>query len=89
MLDLAIDVSLVGLALSLALCAIRLVRGPHAVDRVLALDTMTVNVVALLLVLSVAWRTEVFLESILALAVLAFVSTVAIAKYLMRGRVIE
>lgn len=89
MLDLAIDLSLVGLAVAIGLCAVRLILGPHTVDRVLALDTMVVDVAALLLVLSIAWRTDVFMESVLVLAVLAFVSTVAIAKYLLRGRIID
>lgn len=89
MLDPALDVSLAGVALAIGLCGVRLLRGPATVDRVLALDTMIVNVVALLLVLSIKWRTDVFMESILVLAVLAFVSTVAIAKYLTRGRIID
>jgi len=50
---------------------------------------MTINVLALLLVLSVAWRTDVCLESVLVLAVLGFVSTVTSAKYFMRGRIVD
>jgi len=89
MLDVAVAVSLAGLAVAIGLCAYRMLAGPATVDRVLALDTMTINVLALLLVLSIAWRTDVYLESVLVLAVLGFVSTVTIAKYLMRGRIID
>lgn len=89
MLDVAVVLSLAGVAVAIALCVYRLVLGPATVDRVLALDTMTINVLALLLVLSVAWRTDVFLESVLVLAVLGFVSTVTVAKYLMRGRIVD
>lgn len=78
-----------GLAVSIALCLARLLRGPAIVDRLLALDTMTINVLAFLVVLSIHLRTDVFLESVLVLALLAFVGTVAIAKALMRGRIID
>lgn len=78
-----------GLAISLALCLWRLLVGPSTVDRLLALDTMTINVIALLAVLSIHLRTEVYLSAVLVLALLGFVTTVAIAKALMRGRIIE
>jgi multisubunit Na+/H+ antiporter MnhF subunit len=82
-------VVLVGLALSIALCLYRLLVGPSVVDRLLALDTITTNVVAVLVVLSIRLGTAVYLESVLVLALLAFVGTVTIAKALMRGRIIE
>ncbi|MCW5889165.1 MAG: K+/H+ antiporter subunit F [bacterium] len=78
-----------GLAISLALCLWRLVIGPATVDRLLALDTMTINVIALLAVLSIHLRTDVYMGAILVLGLLGFVGTVAIAKALMRGRIIE
>jgi len=89
MLAAATTLSLLGLTLSLLLCLYRLLVGPAVVDRLLALDTMSTNVLAILVVLSVHWRTDVYLESILILALLAFVATVTIAKYLVRGRIIE
>jgi multicomponent K+:H+ antiporter subunit F len=78
---------LIGLAIVCA--AIRLVRGPRAQDRVLSLDTLYVN--AMLLVLTHGLRTSnpyVF-EAALVIAVLGFVSTTALAKFLLRGEVIE
>jgi multicomponent K+:H+ antiporter subunit F len=89
MLAATLTVTLLGLALSLALCLYRLLIGPAVVDRVLALDTMSTNVLALLIVLSIRWQTAVYLESALVLALMAFVGTVALAKYLLRGRIIE
>ena len=59
------------------------------VDRLLALDTITVNVIAVLVVLSIRLGTDVYLDSVLVLALLGFVGTVTIAKALMRGRIIE
>jgi multicomponent K+:H+ antiporter subunit F len=69
--------------------AYRLIRGPRAQDRVLCLDAMYVN--AMLLVLTMGMRTgsAVYFESALIIAVLGFVSSVALAKFLMRGEVIE
>jgi multicomponent K+:H+ antiporter subunit F len=89
MLAVVLTVTLLGLGLSLALCLYRLLIGPAVVDRILALDTMSTNVLALLIVLSIRWQTAVYLESALVLALMAFVATVALAKYLMRGRIIE
>lgn len=78
-----------GLAVSIVLCLYRLIIGPAVVDRLLALDTITVNVLAVLVVLSIRWETADYLESVLVLALLGFVGTVTIAKALMRGRIIE
>lgn len=81
--------TLAGLAVSIALCLYRLIVGPATVDRVLALDTITVNVLAMLVVLCVRLDTSVYLDAALVLALLGFVGTVTIAKALMRGRIIE
>lgn len=83
------SIALFGLSLSMALCLYRLLIGPATVDRVLALDAMATNVIALLVVLSIRLRTDVYLESVMVLAVLAFVGTAAISKYLMRGKIID
>jgi multicomponent K+:H+ antiporter subunit F len=82
-------ITLVGLAVSIALCVYRLIVGPAVVDRLLALDTITINALAVLVVLCIRWHTDVYLDSVLVLALLAFVATVTISKALMRGRIIE
>jgi multicomponent K+:H+ antiporter subunit F len=89
MLTAVTTVALYALSLSIGLCLYRLLIGPATIDRVLALDTMSTNVLAVLVVLSIRLGTGVYLESVLMLALLAFVSTVALSKYLMRGRIIE
>lgn len=78
---------LIGLAMACA--TFRLLRGPGAQDRVLALDTVYVN--AMLLMLTFGMRTEsvLYFEAALVIAVLGFVSTAALAKFLLRGEVIE
>lgn len=85
----ALDAAAVLLGLATLLCAWRLLRGPEIVDRVLALDTMYVNVVALVIVLGLQWRSELLFEAALIVALLGFVSTVALSRYLTRGDVIE
>lgn len=69
--------------------AYRLIRGPRAQDRVLCLDAMYVS--AMLLVLTVGIRTgsSIYFEAALIISVLGFVSSIALAKFLMRGEVIE
>lgn len=85
----ALDAAAVLLGLATLLCGWRLLRGPEVVDRVLALDTMYVNVVALVIVLGLQWRSELLFEAALIVALLGFVSTVALSRYLTRGDVIE
>jgi multisubunit Na+/H+ antiporter MnhF subunit len=89
MLAVVISITMMGLALSMALCLYRLLIGPAVVDRLLALDTISTNLLAFLVVLSIQLHTDVYLESVLVLAVLSFVGTVALAKYLMKGKIIE
>lgn len=67
----------------------RLVKGPDSPDRVLALDTLYINAIALIILLGIALKTRMYLESALLIAVMGFVGTVAMAKYLKRGSVIE
>ena len=85
----ALDFAAGALGLAMLLCAWRLLRGPDAPDRVLALDTLYVNAVALIVVLGLRWRSELMFEAALIVALLGFVSTVALARYLTRGDAIE
>ena len=89
LIDLALNFALLAVAAAVLLCGWRLLRGPDAVDRVLALDTLYINVVALVILLGLRWRTELLFEAALIVAMLGFVSTVALARYLSRGDVIE
>ncbi len=80
---------LIIISLSIALCMIRVYKGPTTPDRVIALDTVAVNVLAFITVLSMHLNTEMFFDAVLVIAVIAFVGTIAIAKYLMKGDIIE
>lgn len=88
-LSLALDFATVAVALAMALCGWRVLQGPELPDRLLALDTLSVNAVALAVLLGMRWQTAVLFEAALIIAMLGFVSTVALARYLSRGDVIE
>jgi multicomponent K+:H+ antiporter subunit F len=76
------------LALALALAAWRMFRGPSAADRVLALDTLYINALALLVALGVWLDTALYFEVALLIGLLGFVGTVVVETYLLRGRIV-
>lgn len=76
-------------AVAMAMNAYRLARGPMLADRVLALDTLYVNTIALLVLFGIRHDTQAYFEAALIVALLGFVSTIALAKYLVRGEIIE
>ncbi len=88
-LALGLDVALGAVALAMLLCAWRLLRGPEVTDRLLALDTLYINAVALVILLGMRWQTALLFEAALIIAMLGFVSTVALARYVSRGDVVE
>lgn len=77
------------LALAMIAAFTRVLRGPRAQDRVLGLDTLYVNGMLLLLTFAIGSGNNVYFEAALVIAILGFVSTVALSKFLMRGEVIE
>ena len=77
------------LAIAMAFNLWRLVRGPDATDRVLALDTLYINAVALMVLADTVDSNVVFYEPAILIALLGFVSTVSLAKFLIRGDIIE
>lgn len=76
-------------ALALLLNAWRLLRGPGMPDRILALDTLYINTLALLVLLGIWFGTDVYFEVALLIAMLGFISTVVLSKYLLRGDIVE
>ena len=77
------------LGAALLLCVWRAWRGPSAEDRVLALDTLYVNAMLLVLTFGVQHGTTLFFEAALVMGILGFVASAALAKFLLRGEVIE
>lgn len=89
MIGILLTVSLVLFALAIAIALYRIIRGPSIPDRVVALDMMVVNLISAIAVISILLKTKAFLEVILILGILAFISTIALSKYIERGVIIE
>jgi len=89
MLSTALFLALLALGISFLLNLWRLVKGPDATDRILALDTMTINAIALIMLLGIALHTTVYFEAALILAMMGFVGTIALCKFLLGGDIIE
>lgn len=89
MLAIALPIAFAMVALSVAMNLWRMVKGPDATDRILALDTLTINAIALVLMLGIALGTALYFEAALILAMMGFVGTVALCKFLLSGDIIE
>ncbi|MCC7548573.1 MAG: K+/H+ antiporter subunit F [Burkholderiales bacterium] len=89
MLSAVLDITLVTLAVSLALCFVRLAAGPDLPDRILALDTLYINTIAFLVIFGMRIDNAVYFEAALLIAMFGFVGTIALAKYLLRGNIME
>ncbi len=85
----SIVVALACYALAMALAAIRLLRGPDAQDRVLALDFLYINGMLVMLVLGIRFASDMYFVAALLIAMFGFVGSAALAKFLLRGELIE
>lgn len=83
----AISMHVIGLALLMSLW--RLLRGPSLPDRILALDTLYINTIALLVLYGMHIGSSIFFEAALIIAMLGFVGTVTLSKYVMRRDIVE
>ena len=89
MLSIAIMIASTLVCLSLILNLWRLFKGPSRPDRILALDTMYINSIALIILFGISAGTNLYFEAALLIAMLGFVSTAAMCKYILRGDLIE
>lgn len=89
MIHFILMLSLSIMVISIAICAWRLVKGPSLPDRVAALDTIGINLLAMVAVLSILFKTQAFIEYILLIGILSFIGTMALARYIERGVVFE
>lgn len=88
-LNAAVIFAFAAVAISQVMSMVRLVIGPSVGDRVLALDTMVVNAIGLIVLLGIAQGSRIYFEVTLIIAMLGFVSTVAYARFVLRGDIIE
>lgn len=89
MLEIAIPIAFTLVSLALALSLLRLIIGPDVPDRILALDTLYINSIALLILFGLYLGSALYFEAALLIAVMGFVGTVALSKYLLRGDIME
>jgi multicomponent K+:H+ antiporter subunit F len=87
--DTALIIAFVMVAVAQVLSMVRLIIGPTTGDRILAIDTMTVNAIGLIVLLGIAQGSRIYFEVTLIIAMLGFVSTVAYARFILRGDIIE
>lgn len=89
LLTVAIGATLVLYAAAMAVGLLRVLRGPSAQDRVLALDFLYVVGMLVMLVLAIRYDSQMYFEGALLMVLFGFVSSMALAKFLLRGEVIE
>jgi multicomponent K+:H+ antiporter subunit F len=85
----ALEIAHILLVFAMVCAAVRLAWGPRAQDRVLALDTLYINAMLIMLIFGMRQGNAIYFEAALVIGMLGFVATVALAKFLMRGEVIE
>ncbi|MFQ5598227.1 MAG: monovalent cation/H+ antiporter complex subunit F [Nitrospiria bacterium] len=85
MIDVFVTAAYLVLTLALAFCFYRLITGPTLPDRVVAMDTITTVIIALIAVYCIQERNAIFYDAILVLSILGFVGTVSMAKFLAKG----
>ncbi|OBA01788.1 cation:proton antiporter [Bacillus subtilis] len=89
MFTLILQISLGIMAVSTLLYVIRVIKGPTVPDRVVALDAIGINLIAITALVSILLKTSAFLDIILLLGILSFIGTIAFSKFLEKGEIIE
>jgi multicomponent K+:H+ antiporter subunit F len=89
LLAIVLPLAIGALSIALLLAGYRLAIGPSLPDRILALDTLYINALALLVLLGIYYRTALYFEAALVIALLGFIGTVVLSKHLMRGDIAE
>lgn len=89
MIEYMLITSLVLFGVAIAITFIRIIIGPTFSDRVIGMDVIGVNLISAIAIVSLIFQTRAFLEVILVLGILAFISTIAFSKFLERGVIIE
>ena len=89
MLETVLSIAFALLGMSLFLSFVRLLKGPDLPNRILALDSLYINAIALVVLLGLRLGSALYFEAALLIAVMGFVGTIALSKYLLRGDIIE
>ncbi|MBN1348082.1 Na(+)/H(+) antiporter subunit F [candidate division KSB1 bacterium] len=89
MLEWVTNFALIMISFSFAISLYRVIAGPTNIDRAVALDNMSSNVVAFIIIFSIKYATRHFIDAMMVIAILSFIGTIAFAKYLATGRIID
>lgn len=89
MIETILKTALVLFMFAIALSLYRVIKGPTLPDRAIALDTIGVNFLSAIAIVSIVLKTKAYLEAILILGILAFIGTIAFSKYIERGVIVE
>lgn len=89
MIDIVLTIGLIGTVLAMAGCVYRIIKGPSLPDRTIALDTLGINLIGMTGLLSIKTDSQVFVDVMLLVGILAFIGTVAISKFLEKGVIID
>ncbi|GKT11440.1 MAG: multicomponent K+:H+ antiporter subunit F [Thiomicrorhabdus sp.] len=89
MLDTVLPIAFALVSLAILLSFMRLLKGPDLPNRILALDTLYINAIALLILLGIYFGSALYFEAALLIAVMGFVGTIGLSKYLLRGDIME
>jgi multicomponent K+:H+ antiporter subunit F len=88
-LDYAVSTSIALIALALVMNLVRMINGPRTLDRVVAMDTMYINAIAMIVLFGIHLDSFLYFEAALLIAMMGFLGTVALSKYFLRGDIIE
>lgn len=89
MIETILTISLILFGVAIAITFVRILLGPSFPDRVIAMDVIGVNLISAMAIISILYQTKVFLEVILIVGILAFISTIAFSRFMERGVIIE
>lgn len=89
MIEFMLVASLVLFGIAIVITFVRIILGPSFSDRVIAMDVIAVNLISAIAIISILFQTKAFLEVILVLGILSFISTIAFSKFIERGHIIE
>lgn len=89
MIALACTIAVAAIGVAMLLNLYRLLAGPDTATRILALDTLVINAIALVVLIGIYYGTEIYFEAALLFAMVGFLTTVGYCKYILRGNVME
>lgn len=89
MIQLMLTTAIILFTITIGIAVLRIILGPSMPDRVLALDVIGVNLIAIIAVTSIIQNTKAYLEVILILGILSFIGTIAYSKFVERGVIVE